>query len=165
MREHRGSFGAVRHQAIRALASDASIDERALRSRGREHAAVQLRDHRRLEQDVVGAGVEARVTHVVAVFAAEHGDPNGRSVQLFEPAYDDQARCRHVEVDEREVRSGVFGDRDRRRAVLGGHDVKADAGQRCRGRPAHARVVVYDEDARTVRCSDLPGRTSQFWDL
>src|SRR3569623_2041417 len=104
--EHRRGFGAVGEEPIGTLPSDAGFDERALGTRGGDHAAVKLRNRDRLGDHVIRTGIEARAPHLVGVVAREHRDPHRGAVELLETLDDQDAGSGHLEVDDREIRRG-----------------------------------------------------------
>ena len=58
VREQRARLGAVGHPAIRGFLREPDLDERALRAHRRGEPALELGDAGRLDDEVVGAGLE-----------------------------------------------------------------------------------------------------------
>ena len=101
--EQRRGLGAVRDQAIGALAGEPVLDERLLGARGGDRAAAELGDHDRLDDHVIRAGLEARAAGLLVVLTAEHGDPHGR-IDISLPIADELAakQIRQLEINAQE---------------------------------------------------------------
>ena len=134
--------GAVEHEVGEGERRPAGVDA----PQQRAQAGVELAQRERLDEVVVGAGVEAVDAVVDRVARGEH-EHRGAVAGGAQPAADLEAvDARHHDVEHDRV-DGALGERvERLLAVLGEVHVVAFERQRALQRGAHARFVVDHED-------------------
>ncbi len=125
----------------------------------RSQARAQFDDVERLDQEVVGAGVEAghAVFTAIARGQQDHVDVvlalGARAAADFEAV-----GIRHHPVEDRQARAvGRQHGRQRRLAVGNGHDLVPEPDERLLEQPARDRVVVGYQDSHDRRARG-PGR-------